>query len=81
MGLLPGTWQGMVPPVLLAAFLGLAGYYLRGRMAVMAELFLAFVRRGHWYMLPVIVALLSVGGLLVVAASSPWLAPFIYTLF
>ena len=80
-GLLPGTWQGIVPPVLLAAFLGLAGYYLRGRVAVMAELFFAFVRRGHWYMLPVIVALLSVGGLLVVAASSPWLAPFIYTLF
>ena len=80
-GLLPGTWQGMVPPVLLGAFLGLVGYYLRGRTAVMAELFFAFVRRGHWYMLPVIVALLSVGGLLVVAASSPWLAPFIYTLF
>ena len=80
-GLLPGPWRGMVPPLLLAGFLGLAGYYLRGRMAVMAELFFAFVRRGHWYMLPVIVALLSVGGLLVVAASSPWLAPFIYTLF
>jgi hypothetical protein len=59
----------------------LAGFYLRGRLSVMLELFLAFVRRGHWYMLPVLVALLAVGGLLVVAASSPWLAPFIYTLF
>ena len=47
----------------------------------LAELFGTFVRRGQWYMLPVLVGLLSLGGLLVVAASSPWLAPFIYTLF
>jgi len=56
-------------------------WYLRARIPVMAELFTTFVRRGQWYMLPVLVGLLSLGGLLVVAASSPWLAPFIYTLF
>jgi len=80
-GLLPLRVQSVVPLLVLTAVLILAGFYLRGRLSVMLELFLAFVRRGHWYMLPVLVALLAVGGLLVVAASSPWLAPFIYTLF
>ena len=47
----------------------------------MVELFGTFVRRGQWYVLPVLAGLLSLGALLVVAASSPWLAPFIYTLF
>ena len=61
--------------------LGAAVWYLRERLPVMGELFATFVRRGQWYMLPVLVGLLSLGGLLVVAASSPWLAPFIYTLF
>jgi hypothetical protein len=32
-------------------------------------------------MLPLLIAMLSIGGLLVVASSSPFLAPFIYTLF
>lgn len=66
------------------AVLGLVlaiGWYLRDRFAVMAELFASFVRRGHWYMLPVLGGLLTIGALLVVAASSPWLAPFVYTLF
>ena len=80
-GLMSLRVQAMVPLLVLTVVLILAGFYLRGRLSVMLELFLAFVRRGHWYMLPVLVALLAVGGLLVVAASSPWLAPFIYTLF
>lgn len=80
-GQLPGWIESLVPLLVLVLLLGIAGFYLRGRVSVMFELFLAFVRRGHWYMLPVLVALLAVGGLLVVAASSPWLAPFIYTLF
>ncbi|MEO6710106.1 MAG: DUF5989 family protein [Planctomycetota bacterium] len=37
--------------------------------------------RGHWYLMPLLVVLLSIGSLLVVAASSPLIAPFIYTLF
>ena len=46
-----------------------------------AELLKAFTLRGHWYLMPLVVILLSVGSLLVVAASSPLIAPFIYTLF
>ena len=54
---------------------------LRSRLPVMIALFATFVRRGQWYVLPALAGLLSIGGLLVVAAASPWLAPFIYTLF
>jgi hypothetical protein len=56
-------------------------YKLGRRIATTLELFLAFTRRGHWYLLPLVVVLLSIGSLLVVAASSPLVAPFIYTLF
>jgi hypothetical protein len=73
-----GRW---VSTVVIVGILGAALWYLRERLPVMGELFGTFVRRGQWYMLPVLVGLLSLGGLLVVAASSPWLAPFIYTLF
>lgn len=73
-----GRW---VSTLVIVGILGAAIWYLRERLPVMAELFGTFVRRGQWYMLPVLVGLLSLGGLLVVAASSPWLAPFIYTLF
>jgi hypothetical protein len=80
-GMLP-PWLGrLVSPVLVAAVLGAVLWYLRHRLSVMAELFGVFVRRGQWYMLPVLTGLLTIGALLVVAASSPWLAPFIYTLF
>ena len=51
------------------------------RLSTIAELVAAFTRRGHWYLMPLIVVLLSIGSLLVVAASSPLVAPFIYTLF
>lgn len=51
------------------------------RLGTITELFFAFARRGHWYLMPLVVVLLSVGSLLVVAASSPLVAPFIYTLF
>lgn len=75
-------WLGrLVSPLLVAGVLGAVLWYLRHRLSVMAELFGAFVRRGQWYMLPVLTGLLTIGALLVVAASSPWLAPFIYTLF
>lgn len=75
-------WLGrLASPLLVAAVLGAVVWYLRHRLSVMAELFGAFVRRGQWYMLPVLTGLLTIGALLVVAASSPWLAPFIYTLF
>lgn len=73
-----GRW---ISTLVIVGILGAALWYLRERLPVMGELFGTFVRRGQWYMLPVLVGLLSLGGLLVVAASSPWLAPFIYTLF
>lgn len=80
-GLLP-VWLGrMVPGLVVAGVVGASLWYLRKRLGVMAELFGTFVRRGQWYVLPVLAGLLSLGALLVVAASSPWLAPFIYTLF
>lgn len=78
---LPLWLQSLVPGLVVAAILAASLWYLRKRLAVMAELFGTFVRRGQWYVLPVLAGLLSLGALLVVAASSPWLAPFIYTLF
>jgi lysophospholipase L1-like esterase len=80
-GLLPHWLAQWVTPLVVAGVLGAVIWYLRRRLTVMAELFGTFVRRGQWYMLPVLTGLLTIGALLVVAASSPWLAPFIYTLF
>jgi hypothetical protein len=78
---LPPWLSRWVSTLVVIGILGAALWYLRARLPVMGELLATFVRRGQWYMLPVLVGLLSLGGLLVVAASSPWLAPFIYTLF
>ena len=79
--LLPPWLSRWASMALVIGLLGAIVWYLRARLPVMGELFGTFVRRGQWYLLPVLVGLLSVGALLVVAASSPWLAPFIYTLF
>jgi len=79
--LLPPWLSRWVSTAVVVGVLTAILWYLRARLPVMAELFASFVRRGQWYLLPVLVGLLSVGALLVVAASSPWLAPFIYTLF
>ncbi len=56
-------------------------YKLGRRVGTIIELFKAFTMRGHWYLMPLVVVLLTIGSLLVVAASSPLVAPFIYTLF
>jgi lysophospholipase L1-like esterase len=56
-------------------------YKLGHRVATILELMKSFTLRGHWYLMPLVVVLLTVGSLLVVAASSPLVAPFIYTLF
>ena len=61
--------------------LGFVGYKLGNRLGTIAELLKAFIGRGHWYLMPLVTVLLTVGSLLVVAASSPLVAPFIYTLF
>jgi hypothetical protein len=79
----------LIPPkaALVITFLFVFGvlafvfYKLGRRLATIAELLRSFALRGHWYLMPLIVVLLSIGSLLVVAASSPLVAPFIYTLF
>jgi hypothetical protein len=66
---------------LVAVILGFLVYKLGRRLGTVLELLAAFTRRGHWYLMPLVVVLLTIGSLLVVAASSPLIAPFIYTLF
>lgn len=83
------TLLGMLPPAvsrwallaIVVAILGFVAYKLGDRIGTITELIVAFVGRGHWYLMPLVVILLTVGSLLVVAASSPLVAPFIYTLF
>lgn len=80
---------GLVPPQFAPVLmLGLVGgvlifvaYKLGHRVGTILELLKSFTLRGHWYLMPLVVVLLTVGSLLVVAASSPLVAPFIYTLF
>ena len=79
--ILPPWLARWVSTAVVVGVLGAVLWYLRERLPVMGELFGSFVRRGQWYLLPVLVGLMSIGALLVVAASSPWLAPFIYTLY
>jgi hypothetical protein len=71
----------LVLAIALVAILGFVVYKLGRRLGTITELLASFVMRGHWYLLPLVVVLLTVGSLLVVAASSPLVAPFIYTLF
>ncbi|MEM6568003.1 MAG: DUF5989 family protein [Planctomycetota bacterium] len=84
------TWLvGALPPAagrfvlvgLVLALLGFVLYKLGERVGTIGELLKAFTLRGHWYLMPLLSVLLTVGSLLVVAASSPLVAPFIYTLF
>jgi lysophospholipase L1-like esterase len=81
LGLLPAHVSGWLFGGFVVAVLGFVAWKLGRRIGTVAELLRAFVLRGHWYLMPLIVVLLTVGSLLVVAASSPLVAPFIYTLF
>ena len=80
LGLVPsaGPWIG---GLFVAGLLGFVAYKLGRRLGTILELLRSFTLRGHWYLMPLVVVLLSIGSLLVVAASSPLIAPFIYTLF
>lgn len=80
-GLLPAGIGRLIPIVFVLGLLGFVAFKLGDRLGTVLELLRSFVLRGHWYLLPVVVVLLSIGSLLVVAASSPFIAPFIYTLF
>lgn len=81
LGLLPHTISQWVAIAFVLTLLGFIVWKLGRRLGTILELFACFVGRGHWYLIPLVVVLLSVGSLLVVAASSPLVAPFIYTLF
>lgn len=81
LGLIPPAFSGWILGAFVAFVLGFVAYKLGRRLATIAELLTSFVKRGHWYLMPLLVVLLSIGSLLVVAASSPLIAPFIYTLF
>lgn len=76
----PAFTRWFVPLLVLALIVFLA-YKVGRRLGVLVELYSTFLRRGHWYLLPMLVVMVSIGMLLVVAATSPFVAPFIYTLF
>ena len=78
---LPPEYAGILLALVVVGLGGFILYKLGSRIGTILELVQAFVARGHWYLLPLLVVLLSIGSLLVVAASSPFVAPFIYTLF
>lgn len=63
------------------ALVALVLWHARSKFTTVAGLMLSAWDRGHWYMLPVLFILMTVGLLLVAAAASPVLSPFIYTLF
>ena len=63
------------------ALLALVAWYARRKFTTVIALMLSAWDRGHWYMLPVIFILVTIGLALVAAAASPVLSPFIYTLF
>ncbi len=81
LGELPPLYSKAVGIAFVATILVFIAVKLGRRLGTIAELFKAFTLRGHWYLMPLVVVLLSIGSLLVVAASSPLVAPFIYTLF
>jgi hypothetical protein len=84
----PATAAGSRVPFMGSAFtwfvvalLVLVAWHARGKFVTVCGVVLSAWDRGHWYMLPVIFILMTVGLLLVAAAASPVLSPFIYTLF
>jgi len=66
---------------LVLALLAMVVWYGRHKFSTIGSLILSTWDRGHWYMLPVVFILLTIGLLLVAAAASPVLSPFIYTIF
>jgi hypothetical protein len=79
--LIPHSYAPWIVASFVSVILGFVAWKLGRRLATILELLRAFTLRGHWYLMPLVVVLLTIGSLLVVAASSPLIAPFIYTLF
>ncbi len=84
----PATVGGPRVPLLADAFTWFVGalvllviWYARNKFTTVAALMLSTWDRGNWFMLPIIFVLMTIGLLLVAAAASPVLSPFIYTLF
>lgn len=83
------TLIGMLDPLIskvvlvaaIVAILSFVAFKLGDRIGTALELLKSFTLRGHWYLMPLLAILVTIGSLLVVAASSPLVAPFIYTLF
>lgn len=80
-GILPGASATLLLALFVLAILTFVAYHLRDRFGTIAELLSSFAARGHWYLMPTLVVLIGLGSLLIVAASSPIVAPFVYTLF
>jgi hypothetical protein len=79
--LLPPKLATLAMVAVILIILTFVAYKLGDRLLTALELVRAFTLRGHWYLMPLLAVLVTVGSLLVVAASSPLVAPFIYTLF
>jgi len=79
--LIDPRWAPWIVGTFVLGILGFVAWKLGRRLGTIGELLRAFTLRGHWYLMPLVVILLTIGSLLVVAASSPLIAPFIYTLF
>ena len=77
----PPLISKLVVSLFILWLVGFILYKIGRRMGTILELFKSFTLRGHWYLMPLVVVLMTIGSLLVVAASSPLVAPFIYTLF
>ncbi len=78
--LIPHTWAPWIVLAFVVIVLAFVAWKLGRRLGTIFELLKSFTLRGHWYLMPLVVILLTIGSLLVVAASSPLIAPFIYTL-
>jgi hypothetical protein len=79
--LLPSLVGRLVLAAVVVTLLSVATYHLRDRFDTLFETLGHFTRRGLWHLVPTLVFLLAIGSLLIVAASSPFVAPFVYTLF
>ncbi len=78
---LPYEIASRLPMIVVGLILLVVLWSARKRLSTVFELMGAMADRGHWYMVPLLVVLLAIGTLLVAAASNPFVAPFIYTLF
>jgi len=76
-----GSYGGLLFALIFLGIIIFLLWKLGKRAGLIWELYIAFTNRGHWYMMPLLAVMLAIGSLLIVAASSPFVAPFIYTLF